>query len=155
MLSGCAAPPADALAQPDDAQPAVVVRHVDGDTLVLRGEGDGPLTAVPTRVRLLQVDTPEVGERPECFGAEASHRLAELLPVGAVVRVAADVDLLDRYGRPLLLLWDDDGRSVQEQLVRDGWASVLHVGRNDRGLDELRRLEDVARTQRRGLWGAC
>jgi len=144
-----------ALVVPDEAQGAVVVRHVDGDTLVLRGTGRGPLPDAPTRVRLLQVDTPEVGPEPECLGPEASARLAELLPVGAAVRVAADVDLLDRYGRTLLLVWDDGGRSAQEVLVGEGLAAVLHVGRNDRGLAVLEAAEQAARADGRGRWGGC
>lgn len=144
-----------ALAVPPDGQAATVVRHVDGDTLVLRGKGAGPLPAAPTRVRLLQVDTPETGPRQECFGPEAADRLAALLPVGAPVRVAADLDLLDRYGRSLLLLWDEVGRSVQEVLVAEGAATVLAVGRNARALAELEAVQERARRDRRGLWGAC
>ena len=106
-------------------------------------------------MRLLQVDTPEVGPQPECGGAEASARLVELLPVGAPVRVAADVDLLDRYGRTLLLVWDERGRSVQEVLVAEGLATVLHVGRNDRGLTALEAAEAGARADGRGSWSAC
>ena len=148
--------PADlVLPVPGDAQLAIVVRHVDGDTLVLRGQGAGPLAATPTRVRLLQVDTPEVGPRQECFGPEAAGRLAALLPVDAPVRVAADLDPLDRYGRSLLLLWDEDGRNVQELLVAEGAATVLAVGRNRRALGELEAVQAQARRDRRGLWGAC
>ena len=144
-----------ALTVPPDAQAATVVRHVDGDTLVVRGQGAGPLPAAPTRVRLLQVDTPETGARQECFGPEAADLLAALLPVGAPVRVAADLDLLDRYGRSLLLLWDEAGRSVQEVLVAEGAATVLAVGRNARALAELEAVQERARHDRRGLWGAC
>ena len=157
LLAACSGAPAGptALPLPEGAQQAVVVRHVDGDTLLLRGEGAGPLPAEPTRVRLLQVDTPEVGPDAECFGAEASARLAELVPVGAGVRVVADVDRLDRFGRTLLLVWDADGRSVQEALVRGGLAEVLQVGRNDAGLRPLEDAEAEARAARRGRWGAC
>ena len=155
MLAGCGSDRDGPLALPADAQAAVVVRHVDGDTLDLRGAGSGPLPDAPTRVRLLQVDTPEVGGQPECGGPEASARLAALLPVGATVRVAADVDLLDRYGRTLLLVWDERGGSVQESLVADGLATVLHVGRNDRGLAALEAVERAARADGRGTWSAC
>ena len=154
-LAGCGDGPAHALALPADAQAAVVVRHVDGDTLLLRGDGPGPLPDAPTRVRLLQVDTPEVVGEPECGGPEASARLVALLPVGAPVRVAADVDLLDRYGRTLLLVWDERGRSMQELLVAEGLATVLHVGRNDRGLSALEAVQETARADGRGSWSAC
>ena len=132
-----------------------MVRHVDGDTVVLRGEGPGPLPGVPTRVRLLQVDTPEVHGERECFGPEASRRTQELLPVGASVRVQADVRLEDRYGRTLLLLWDAGGRSIQEALVHEGYARVLHVAPNDLARTELTGVQQAARRAGRGLWGAC
>ena len=161
LLAGCAsaspapAAPGALLPLPADAQPADVVRPVDGDTVVLRGHGTGVLPDRPTRVRLLQIDTPEVFGTPECFGPEASARTAALLPVGAPVRVQPDVRREDRYGRPLLLVWDAQGRSVQGALVADGSARVLHVPPNDLALNELRELEQTARRQRRGLWAAC
>ena len=168
LLVGCGSPPDGAeqdgpeqlagsvlLPVPGVAQRAEVVRHVDGDTLVLRGQGPGPLPGVPTRVRLLQIDTPEVFGQQECWGPEASARTAHLLPIGAQVRVQVDVRPEDRYGRTLLLLWDQQGRSVQEVLVREGLARVLHVGPNDLALEELTGVERSARQERRGLWGSC
>ena len=47
------------------------------------------------RVRLIGIDTPETvaPDRPvECFGAEASHRLSELLPPGTTIRLERDVE---------------------------------------------------------------
>jgi len=140
---------------PVTAQSARVVRHVDGDTVVLRGEGPGPLPSAPTRVRLLQLDTPEVHGAQECFGPEASQRTQELLPLGASVRVQADVRLRDRYGRTLLLLWDAHGRSVQQALVHEGFARVLHVRPNDLALEELTEVQDAAQQAGGGLWSAC
>lgn len=131
------------------------MRQVDGDTIVLRGTGPGPLPATPTKVRFLQVDTPEVFGGVQCFGREASARTAALLPDGSPVSVAADRGLLDRYGRTLLLLWDDEGRSVQEVLVAEGYARVLSVAPNQRGRTRLEQLEAEARAAARGRWGAC
>ena len=160
LLTGCATGSTEPAAGPllpvpAGAQLAEVVRHVDGDTVVLRGHGRGPLPVSPTTVRLLQIDTPEVFGRLDCFGREASRRTAELLPSGARVRVQADVRRQDRYGRTLLLVWDESGRSVQETLVREGMARVLHVPPDDRALAELSALEREAREAPRGLWGAC
>ena len=140
---------------PAAAQAARVVRHVDGDTLVLQGEGIGPLPGAATRTRLLHIDTPEVFDPPECYGPEASARTTALLPVGAQVRVQADVDPRDRFGRTLLLVWDEQGRSVQEVLLGEGAARILAVGPNRRYLRELRLAERAARDARSGLWGAC
>jgi len=159
LTAGCAAAPVrtagGGVPVPDGAQAAVVVRLVDGDTVVLRGRGVGPLSGEPTRVRVLLVDTPEVHGEQECFGQEASARAAELLPDGAEVRVEADRDPLDRYDRALLHVWTDDGVNVGEQLVREGLAEVLVVEPNDRYVEAFDAAEQQARAGGLGLWEAC
>ena len=147
-------PASAAVPVPPDAQAAVVVRPVDGDTVVLRARGTGPLRR-EERVRLLLVDAPEVFDEPECFGAEAAERAQELLPRGAQVRVAADRQLRDRFDRPLLHVWTGDGAHVGEVLLREGYATVLHLRPNDRYLPELRAAEQQARAAGRGLWSRC
>ena len=161
LLTACSTsapvPPAQAgLPVPADAQEAVVVRVVDGDTLVLRGRGVGPLRGGdPTRVRVLLVDTPEVHSERECFGEQAFDRAEQLLPDGAVVRVQADRDPEDRFGRALLHVWNGDGVNVGEALVREGYATVLQLDPNERYLAEFEAAEAAARRADRGLWGAC
>ncbi|MDT7573560.1 MAG: micrococcal nuclease [Actinomycetota bacterium] len=159
LATGCAATsePAveGALGVPAGAQEAVVVRHTDGDTLWLRGIGTGPVPRDVTKVRVLEIDTPEVLPRAECFGKEASGRTASLLPIGAHVRVQNDRELHDRYGRLLLYVWTADGISLEEVLLRGGYARSLLVRPNDRYIDRFRAVEDEARQARRGLWGAC
>lgn len=134
-------------------------RVSDGDTLVLAGEGSGPLRAgVDTKARLLEVDTPEVAGgfvRGECFGTQATAYVRRLLPRGAVVRVTRDRDLLDRYDRTLLYVWLDDGTFLNEKLVADGYARAVLFEPNDRHIELMRRAEQRARTERRGLWSAC
>lgn len=147
--------PSAALPEPAGLQTAVVVRHVDGDTLVLRGTGAGPLSRADTRVRLLQVDTPEVFDAPECYGEQASARTRELVPVGSRVAVQADERLTDRFGRTLLLVWTADGRSLQEVLLREGYATVLQVPPNELGVSALREVEAQARRAGAGLWRDC
>jgi micrococcal nuclease len=159
LLVGCAAEPAGLpravadLPVPALAQEAVVVRHTDGDTLVLRGRGTGPLGGQPTKVRLLLVDTPEDGEVPECGGPEASAALERLVPVGSTVRVAADRQLLDRFRRTLLYVWDDRGTSVNLSLLIDGHARVLVVRPNVEHVEAMREAEALARFHEAGLWG--
>ena len=164
LLSGCGlelpdqpAPVAatPGLPVPAGVQEATVVRLVDGDTMQLRGRGTGPLPAEPTRVRVLLVDTPEVHGEQECFGEQASERAADLLPNGSKVRVEADRDPEDRFGRALLHVWNADGVNVGEALVREGYATVLQIGPNERYLAAFERAEAAARKADRGLWAAC
>ena len=132
-----------------------MVRPVDGDTVVLRGRGRGPLPAQDTRVRLLLVDTPEVSGQDECLGPEAARRAVELLPDGSLVAVLADTERLDRFGRSLLHVWNAEGVEVGQALLREGLATVLVVRPNVAYLEPYRAAEQLARTQRRGLWSAC
>lgn len=165
-LTACALPaaPPERAASPDldgsipvpaDAQDAVVVRVVDGDTLVLRGRGAGPLPGEPSRVRVLLIDTPEVGPEQECFGAEAAARTSALLPAGAQVRVQGDLDPQDRFDRSLLHVWTAGGVNLGELLLAEGHATVLQIDPNRRYLEQFSQREQQARADRAGLWSAC
>lgn len=140
---------------PAGAQPARVRAVVDGDTLHLVGSGSGPLPSTDERVRLLEIDAPEIHGTVECFGREATAALTQLTPVGSTVRVAADRELRDRYGRPLLYVWNADGVFVNEQLVRAGAAAPLLIKPNDRYIDIMRAAEQDARARKSGQWGTC
>lgn len=164
LLVACAAGTADtesssAAGGPAGGQRASVRTVFDGDTMVLVGEGEGPLRAgVDTKVRLLQIDTPEVAGgfvQGECFGPQASAYVKRLLPRGTVVHVQRDTDLLDRYDRTLLYVWLDDGTFLNERLVSEGYARVVLFEPNDRHITVMRAAERRAREARRGLWRAC
>lgn len=131
------------------------MRVVDGDTVQLRGRGVGPLPADRTRVRVLLIDSPEVHTEQECLGEEAFDRAEELLPEGSTVRVLADRDPEDRFGRALLHVWNSDGVNVGEALVREGLAEVLFLRPNDRFLEQFEAAEREAQAAGRGLWSAC
>jgi micrococcal nuclease len=126
---------------------AVVARVGDGDTIDL---ADG------RRVRLVQIDAPELGEE-ECYADEADDALRDLLPEGATVRLEADprLDDTDRFGRLLRYVYAD-GTNVNLELVRRGAAAPwFFEGDRGRYADELLDAARAAETERRGLWGAC
>jgi endonuclease YncB( thermonuclease family) len=130
---------------------ATVVRLVDGDTLDVR------MGAGVRRVRLLQVDTPEVYNGRECYGSEASARLAQLAPKGSAVRLDIDVrlDRVDRYGRLLRYVFRGS-LNLNLWLVQVGAAAPWFYG-GDRGRYATALLA-AARAAKRagvGLWGAC
>jgi micrococcal nuclease len=135
---------------PEDAEPAVVARIVDGDTIRIRdGVGD-------QRVRLLNVDAPELDDPEhgrECGARTATELVEELLPPGARVWLAADREDRDRFDRPLRYAWTADGVDVQAALVEAGLAEVLVVPPNDRFAAPLRPLEETAREATLGRWG--
>jgi micrococcal nuclease len=156
---GESAAPAD---RPEGAVPLRVHSVHDGDTLRLRAAGGtGPgepgwLADLDAgRVRLIGIDAPEVGERAECYGAEATAALRALAPEGSTVWGVSDVEEHDRYGRVLLYLWTDDGRFIQAELASAGAVEALVVGGNDTHAELLASLEEQARDAGRGQWSAC
>ncbi|GAB3779015.1 hypothetical protein GCM10027601_04520 [Nocardioides ungokensis] len=145
---------------PRRAVRVTVVRLVDGDTLIVRSRVavPGVLAAGETRVRLLEVDTPESvesGAPVECYAHRATAELARLAPPGSEVSVLPDLDLLDPYGRTLLYVWNARGDFVNLQLVRSGAAEAVLYEPNDRYIDVMRRAEAGARASGVGLWGRC
>src|SRR5207244_2508697 len=95
----------------------------DGDTLTLR---DG------RRIRLVQIDTPELGSG-ECYSRAAWKALLALVPVGSRVTLEADpaLDSIDRYGR-LLRYVKRGSLNVNLELVRRG-AATPYFYRGGRG----------------------
>jgi endonuclease YncB( thermonuclease family) len=135
------------------AAPPTVYRidHVtDGDTVVLRNG---------QRVRLVQIDTPEVDFGVECYGRKASAATKRLLPVDTRVRLQAEpaTDRVDDFGRLLrYVVRVDNGVNVNVRLVAVGAAApYFYTGRRGRYATRLERLARHAKAKRLGLWGAC
>jgi micrococcal nuclease len=134
---------------------AVVVRPVDGDTLVARAGGR------TFYVRLLGIDTPEThrpGTPVECGGPEASKAMDALAPPGAHIRLETDPtqDRVDRYGRLLAYVWLADGRLVETEQVESGWAATyVYAGRPVSLFPRLAAAARQARDAHRGVWSVC
>lgn len=131
---------------PSTALPATVEYVHDGDTLFLT---DG------RKVRLLGINTPEVGENAECWGEQATSELRGLVSEGSAVWVQQDIEALDQYGRSLLFVFLEDGTNVNVELVRVGAAEIEQYEPNWLYTDELHAAEDAAYAERVGLWGNC
>jgi micrococcal nuclease len=135
---------------------ARVVRTIDGDTAeVAFTDREGAARAT---VRYLGVDTPESvdpDEPVQCFGPEASHR-NRAWATGRRVGLRFDRERVDPYGRLLAaLVVDGQRRSLSERLVAGGYARVLTIPPNGSTAPRLRRLEERARRDGRGLWSVC
>ena len=119
----------------------------DGDTVTL---------ANGQRVRLVQIDTPELGSG-ECYSRAARSTLVSLAPPGSRVGLEADVrlDQRDRYGRLLRYVWRKN-RNLNIELVRRG-AATPYFYDGDRGkyADTLMAAANLAKVNKRGLWNAC
>lgn len=136
-----------------EASSATVSRidHVaDGDTVTLTNG---------RRVRLIQIDTPEVYFGAECYGAQASVTTKRLLPPGTLVRLVAEpkTDRVDQYGRLLrYVIRVRDRLNVNVHLVAVGAAApYFYLGRRGRFARRLDLLARRARAHHLGLWRAC
>jgi endonuclease YncB( thermonuclease family) len=133
-------------AAPGASSSSVVARVSDGDTLTLTNGA---------HVRLLQIDSPELGTG-ECYAQAARRELARLAPVGSRVVLEADpaLDRVDRFGR-LLRYVRRGSLDVNLELVRRGAAAPYFYG-GDRGRYAARLMAaaTAARSAKRGLWGA-
>jgi endonuclease YncB( thermonuclease family) len=127
-----------------------VERVIDGDTIEVRnGE----------RVRLVQIDTPEVYFGTECYGPAASAQTKRLLPAGTKVRLVTEpaTDLIDGYGRLLrYVVRVNDGVNVNIRLVAVGAAApYFYERRRGRYANRLEDLSKRAKAKKLGLWRAC
>ena len=135
-------------------QAARVIKVTDGDTIKVRLATGGKRD-----VRLIGIDTPEVFGRVECGGPEASASLKKILPVNTKVTLYSDPtqDLKDRYGRLLRYVHKNStGKDVNRQQVYLGHARVYVYNHNPfKRTSGYKKAAKVAKSARRGLWGAC
>lgn len=109
----------------------------DGDTIELLRNGR------KITVRLYGVDTPE---KAQAYGQRARQFTAALV-FGKHVRLI--VHNTDRYGRTVGTVILPDGSSLNEELVRQGYAWHYKAYAQDRNLANA---EADARRLKRGLW---
>ena len=144
----CALALSRAVEQPADrpVTMAVVERVIDGDTVVLAG-GE--------KIRYIGVDTPELHhpkKKVQPYAREAmefNRRLVE----GQKVRLEMDIEPKDKYGRTLAYVYLEDGRLVNAELLKEGYAQLLTIPPNVRYVDLFTGLQRQAREAKRGLWG--
>lgn len=119
-----------------------VTRIVDGDTVWGTGRHD-----YVVKVRLALAEAPETSTtrygHAECGGAPAARALRRLVAGRAVRLRRPGGEDEDQYGRTVAELFVR-GRSVDEQLVRAGWAKPYRVPAAAGGADANRRIARAA-----------
>ena len=115
-----------------------VVSITDGDTIRVMHDG------VAERIRLWGIDCPE---SKQAFGTRAKQFTGDLA-FGQIVSVR--VKDIDRYKRTVAEIILPDGRNLNREIVRAGFAWWYQ--QYARRETVLRDLENEARTAKRGLW---
>ena len=140
MLLASVVGSADLRAQGDPAPERCTVAFVvDGDTFNC---SDG------TQIRLLMVDAPEGGR----FGDASRRALSTLLPIDATVRIETDREVEDEQGRVRAYVYLDDGRMVNDMMIRKGFAFFKPSLPDERHAERLRTAEEIARQRALGVW---
>ena len=127
--------------------PATVVRVVDGDTIVVRRDGQ------EETVRLLNIDTPETkhpNKAVQCLGPEATEALETLLRPGDDVVLRYDLERTDKYGRTLAGVFEDEVL-VNAEIARLGLGVPVVFDPNRRFYPEVLAAWNEAAGEQAGL----
>lgn len=123
-----------------------IVRVNDGDTLtVSKGE----------KIRLLQIDTPEISPA-ECYGTEAHKALITLIGKSSITLESDSVsDDKDQFGRKLRYV--KVGKvNLNLKLVEIGAATpYFYKGQRGKYSTQLLQAAQDAKTKKIGLWKIC
>jgi endonuclease YncB( thermonuclease family) len=124
-----------------------ITKVYDGDTLTL---------STGEKVRLLQIDTPELSPA-ECYGKEARAALVTLLSTPGQLSLKTDpkLDKVDRYGR--LLRYVFIGKTnINLKMVEIG-AAAPYFYKADKGQysTQILKAAQTAKSKSIGLWKSC
>jgi endonuclease YncB( thermonuclease family) len=118
----------------------------DGDTILLE---DG------RKVRLIGINTPEIGRKgkpSQPFAIKAKQKLTILLSKSPYLNLAYDLLKHDKYKRTLAYVYLPDGTDVQAEILSLGLATSIVIPPNEKNLNCYRKLEDKARQEYQGIW---
>lgn len=120
-----------------------VVKVADGDTITVLDD-----QLQQHRVRLAGIDAPE---RRQAFGGRSRETLSQMVAGRTVV---VESNKLDRYGRSVGVVLVDgrDANLAQVQAGMAWWYRAYSREQSAADQTAYASAEEVARTQRRGLW---
>jgi endonuclease YncB( thermonuclease family) len=144
----------DATTTVQTSQPGLypVSRFIDGDTIVVSMDGHDET------LRLIGVDTPETHKPKtpvQCYGPQAAAFTKSFIGTSSV-RLEADAmdSNRDKYGRLLRYVYLPDGRSVDAELIKQGYGFAYILFPFEKKA-EFQQLEQQAKAAKAGLWSAC
>ena len=140
-----------------------VTRIVDGDTLKVFYLGR------EESIRLIGIDTPESrvnkktkkdakrsGQDVEtiiAMGKRATEYVESLVKPGDLITIEFDVQERDRYERLLGYVYLSDGKMLNEEIIKAGYAVIMTIPPNVKYKHRLLIAYQEARESKRELWG--
>ena len=144
------------------AETITVIKVVDGDTITIDYKG------TRENVRLIGIDTPEsIAGKKARRDSKRSHKdMNEILRSGKTaaeftkklavpgdnISIEFDAEKRDRYGRLLGYVFLADGRMLNEEIISNGYASVLTIPPNVKYQERFLEASRRARRNGLGLW---
>ena len=143
-------------------QKTTVTRIIDGDVIQIIYGG------VEKRVRLIGIDAPESRidrkalkdanmSNPDIdmiveMGAKAKAYVNGLIKRGNFITIEFDIKEMDRYGRLLCYVYLSNGKMLNEEIVKAGYANVKATPPNVKYEDRFLNAFEYAKESERGLW---
>ena len=143
-------------------QKTIVTRIIDGDVIQVIYGG------VEKRVRLIGIDAPESRidrkalkeanmsehdiEAIVEMGAKAKAFVISLIKRGNFITIEFDIQEKDRYGRLLCYVYLSNGKMLNEEIVKAGYANVKSILPNVKYKDRFLNAFEYAKETERGLW---
>jgi micrococcal nuclease len=135
---------------PAGADQATVTGYIDGDTFKVSLNRHGQT------ILLAGIDAPEPGD---CYAAQATDRIKDLLPHGSKIWLERSGDDKDGKGRLLRYVWvprdGADAYLLNTKLVREGYAVFDDQHDNPKYSRNIDKWQDYAAKHHAGLWAAC
>lgn len=141
---------------------AKVVKVTDGDTLKIE------INQIKDTIRLIGIDTPESKANNKAYkdaykskqtieiitemGKRAANYTKSLVKKGDTVKIEFDIEKRDKYKRLLGYVYLSNGKMLNEEIIRAGYASPLTYPPNIKYVDRFKKAYTEARTAKRGLW---
>ncbi len=129
-----------------------VASVIDGDTLTVYYGIGGKKESV----RLLGIDTPETSpkEKAECYSSQATQQLKKLAFNNFVLLKKDKLQQnKDKYGRLLRYVALFDNTSVNEEMIKGGYAKAYPALTTE--VEYYKKLENEAKEKKLGMWGEC
>jgi len=129
-------------------QKCSVVRVVDGDTIIVKYNGEN------TRTRLIGVDTPE-SVNPDasrnCKEGKIASKYTKKRLTGKTVKIVPGKDPTDKYGRMLAYVYI--GKEFYNyKLLKIGYARMMTIAPNTQYVSMFKKAQSYAKKHNRGFW---
>jgi len=144
------------------ADMATVIKVIDGDTIKIMYQQE------KQSVRLIGIDTPESRANKKAnkdamrsgqdvaaittMGKQATAYAKNMVKPGDTISIEFDVQKRDKYGRLLGYVYLSDGRMLNEEIIRGGYASAMTIPPNIKYQARFLNAYRNARENKRGLW---